>query len=111
METKNTLKQLPMSILFGLIFILPIIVLPYLPISFAFTKSSIVFLISALLFLMFSVNALKEGKLFLPKSWSLLIFGALIIVYLLSSVFSDSIFTSLIGYGFEAETFFAISMF
>lgn len=110
MEISSKWAKAPTMILFGLIFLLPMIVLPYVPISFVFTKASLVFFASAVLFLMFAVESLKTGKFSLPRSWALLGGGLLILIYLLSSIFSDSMMTSLIGYGFESETFFAISM-
>ncbi|MBU1557549.1 tetratricopeptide repeat protein [Patescibacteria group bacterium] len=97
-------------ILLGLVLLLPIFFVPFPSFSFLFSKGIFLSLSVIILALLWIVSRLKDGT-FTSSREPLLIVGISIpFVYLLSSLFSGSVMTSLVGQGFEVGTFVSISL-
>jgi tetratricopeptide (TPR) repeat protein len=111
MDNHNSLSNLPLKLILGLVFLLPLFFVPVLPISLVFSKSLLVTIAGLLAFLAIVVGYLRSGRIDLPRSWILLSVAVLAVAYLLSTLFSGTLAVSLFGYGFEVETFFAIATF
>lgn len=110
MDKTSKIKELPFYFLCGLIFLLPIFILPYLPISAVFAKTALLYTAAIASVVLILIGFLKEEKISFPKSLALASAGLLLVVYLFASIFSGSFKTSFFGYGFESETFFGITV-
>ncbi len=86
-------------------FLLPIFVLPSQVLSFSLPKVFLAYFGIILAFVFWLINCLKKGEVKIPKSFLLLAGFAMVIVWLASAVFSDNIYLSLIGRGYEIGTF------
>ncbi len=97
------LEKVSFYILLVFVFLLPLIIAPL--IAFEFTKSFFVISVSVLLFIIFLLNILKEGRFDFPNK---IIFWPIVLVplvFLLSSFFSLSFTKSFMGVGYETSTF------
>lgn len=104
-------EKLSFVILFLTIFLLPFFFVPSASVNFSSAKVFLLYLGVILSFVFWFVAKLKEGKFEFPKS-ILFIFAILVpLVYLVASLFSGSIKTSLLGGGFEIDTFITIVAF
>jgi hypothetical protein len=110
MDKISKVKELPFYFLCGLIFLLPVFILPYLPISSVFAKTALLYIAVIASVILILISFLKAEKISFPKSFALASAALLVVVYLIASIFSDSFRTSFFGYGFESETFFGITV-
>ncbi len=95
-------------LLVGLIFLVPVFFIPLPFVSFIFAKQMLVLLATSILVVFWILNRLKDGEFIFSRNLTL-IFGALIpVFYFISSLFSGNLKTSLIGQGFELDTFVVI---
>ena len=87
------------------VFLVLLFFVPYLPISLEASKGFIVSIGMTISLFFWLISRLGEGKFNFPKD-RLLLLGALIpIAFLISSIFSSSLYNSLFGAGFEIGTF------
>lgn len=97
------LNNPPFLILIGLLVLIPTFFAPLPFVSFQFSKSLIFSILVVLATVFFLIGLIRRGSIEIPKS-SILISGmALLIVYVLSSIFSNSLTGSFFGYGFEVR--------
>ncbi|MFC1802070.1 tetratricopeptide repeat protein [Patescibacteria group bacterium] len=97
--------KFPRFILLTLTFLLPVFFIP--PSFFQFIPSKGILISSAtiIVFLLWLVARLRDGNFELPNRKVLFFSFSIILIYLISSLFSGSINSSLIGQGFEVGTF------
>jgi tetratricopeptide (TPR) repeat protein len=87
----------------GLIFLLPLFVLPNLPISFVVTKAYLIALVAILGTCFWIISRMQEGRLEIPRTYIMPALGFLIIVTTVSAfLFSRSV--GVMGSGIEAGT-------
>ncbi len=107
MESKKLkfFNNLSFIILVVTIFLSFIFFIPYLPVTLEASKGFLVSIGATLSIFFWFVVRLGEGKFVVPKD-RLLILGAIIpVIFLISSFFSSSLYTSIFGNGFEVGTF------
>ncbi len=92
-------------IFYGLVFILPLFFLATAVAPAAFGKSLLFYCATAAAFIFWLFTCLQKGELKIPKSGLLLAAGAIIAVWLVSSIFSLNPSISFIGTGYEIGTF------
>ncbi|MBU2263337.1 tetratricopeptide repeat protein [Patescibacteria group bacterium] len=100
------LENIITYIFYALVFLLPIFVLPLTIEPFAFSKSILIYLGVGLAFLLWLFARLQKGDLVMPKSSLLLALGGIVLVWLVSSLFSLNAKVSLLGTGYDIGTFF-----
>lgn len=89
-----------------LIFLLPAFVFPWLVVPFIFSKSLLLYIGISLVVLFWLLALLQKGEIKIPKSVLLLAAAGIFIVWFVSSLFSSNHSLSLIGRGYEIDTFF-----
>lgn len=92
-------------IFYGLVFLLPIFILPFTVNSLVLSKAILAYLAIGLTFIFWLLARLQKGNLIVPKSALLLSLAGIIVVWLLASVFSGNFKLSLLGAGYEVGTF------
>lgn len=103
-----TFDNVALAILSLNLFLLPIFSLSFLGLSVEISKH---FLLSATAFLaliLWLLGRLQEGHLILPKNYIIAGAGLVVVVSLLSAIFSGSFWTSFSGLGFELDTVVAL---
>jgi len=104
------LEKVSYYILLVLAFFLPIFFIPSSVFPFQFGKTLILSL-GALLSLSFWISQkLREGKISLPTGLPYLVATIVLLITLISSLFSGVVERSLIGLGLETDTFFTVLM-
>ncbi len=105
---RSVLGTLSTWVILIVVALLPFFFIPSVLFSFTFTKVFLVALGVLVPFFFWLISRLKEGKLELPKGY--LFLSALIVPvsYLVASLFSGVMKISLIGQGFEVDTFVGI---
>jgi len=109
METLNK-KQINWEFISFLIFcalivLLPIFLWPLGALPFSASKAFLLYFGVSLAFFFWLVARLQKGEIKIPKSLFLLSVILVVVVWLVSSLFSDNIRLSLIGRGYEIGTF------
>jgi len=89
---------------------LPFFFIPSKVFSFTFTKVMLLAIASVVPLLLWLISRLKEGKLEIPKGYLFFSAIAVPISYLLASLFSGVTKISIIGQGYEIDTFVGILM-
>jgi len=92
-------------ILCALIVLLPIFVWPLGALPFAVSKAFLLYFGISLAFFFWLLKCLQKGEIKIPKSLLLLSVVLVVVVWLISSLFSGNIRLSLIGRGYEIGTF------
>ena len=100
------METISRSIIYILIFLLPAFVFPWLAVPFVFSKSLLLYVGISLAVLFWLLARLQKGEIKIPKSALLLAAGGIAIALFLSSLFSGNRGLSLIGHGYEIDTFF-----
>lgn len=95
-------------ILCALAFLLPVAIVPLPAVSFAFSKSMVVILLSLASFLCFVFSCLKDGHLSWPRTYMLPALLIAPVVFLVAAILSPAPIISLIGQGSEIGTFASI---
>jgi len=103
-----TFDNLSYLVLLVSAFILPVFTMPFWGTSLEVSKKFLVFLAVLLSAGLWFIGRLQEGKVSIPKTWFWVGSGALVLSYLLSSIFSSSFWVSYSGAGFEQDTFLSI---
>lgn len=93
------------------LFLLPIFVLPVTFLPFQFSKGFIFFVGIPIIFVFWLLSVLNKGQIKIPKSLIFLPLILIIIVWLVSSLFSPNRLISIFGYGYESGTFMAVLFF
>lgn len=93
-------------IFYCLIFLLPIFALPFTINALAFSKAALFYIAIGIAFLLWLIVRLQKGELKIPKSALLLSLAGIVLVRLASSIFSLNPKLSMIGAGYEIDTFF-----
>ncbi len=107
MESKTVgfFNKLSFTTLLGTLFLSLFFFIPYLPVTLDASKGFLVSVGVTLSLFFWLIARLGEGKFTIPKD-RLILFGALIpLVFLISSFFSYSKYSSFFGSGFEIGTF------
>ena len=99
------LENLSLYIITGVVFLLPIFFIPSISVPFLFTKSLLIFISILSAFFLFLISKLKRGVLTLPRNLIILTAWTIPLAYFISSLFSGNIGKSLLGQGFEIDTF------
>jgi tetratricopeptide (TPR) repeat protein len=108
---KNWSLDLALSYIFiGLIFLLPIFFWPSLSVPGGLLKALLVIIPTLLVFVLWIMSCLRSGTIVFPKTWLLGSALGLILVYLISTLSSSSVKSSLIGQGYEIGTFAVIAL-
>ena len=107
MESKKVslFNNLSFWTLVSSIFISIFFFIPYTFISLEASKGFILSIGSILSLFFWLVGRLSDGKFIIPKDILILFAGAIPLVFLLSSLFSSSLYLSFFGAGFEVGTF------
>lgn len=98
-------KAWPLAVVSGLVFLLPILIIPVPGAPFAFSKTALAMLAVLILMLLYAVRTVREGILEIPSSP---LMGSLIILplaYLSSAMFSEHPALSFWGYQLDVDTF------
>lgn len=95
-------------VLSGLLWLLPVFAVSFYGLSFDVIKKFILVISVLFVALLWLIGRMQENKFSLPKNWILLTLGFLSLTFLLSSLFSGSIWPSLIGIGYEQLTTFSV---
>ncbi len=98
-------EKISATIFYGLLFLLPVFVLPWKNVNFMFGKALLFYAGIALAFLFWLLANLQKGEIRFPKSALFLPLAGMAIVWFASSFFSGNSLLSLIGRGFEIDTF------
>ena len=107
-EDQNPLETISVGVLLAFVFLLPLLISPVGLLSFAFAKMMLTVSAVVAVFSVFILMVLKKGSVTFPKHWAVLTLIAVPLVTLVSAFFSGSVDTSLVGYGIELDTFFAV---
>lgn len=103
-----TLDNAPFLVL-TLVFILSILFFtPSIFLSFEFSKTIVISIGTLVALLLTVVVMLKRGLFSFIYGWTLIPLIILPVVYLISALLSDSVSASVMGFGYETGTFFAI---
>lgn len=98
-------NRLSLITLLGTIFVSIFFFIPYTAITLEASKGFLISIGTTLSLFFFLIARLGDGKFRFPKD-RLIIFGAIIpIIFLISSFFSSSLYSSMFGAGFEIGTF------
>lgn len=89
----------------ALIFLLPIFLWPLEALPFSASKAFLLYFGVSLAFFFWLLACLQRGEVKIPKSLLLLSAGLVVVVWFISSLFSDNVNLSLIGRGYEIGTF------
>lgn len=105
MKKKFDFEKISFVVLFLTIFLIPFFFIPSSSVGFVLSKTFLLYLGVILSFIFLFIAKLKEGKFELPRS-ILFVFAILVpLVYLIASLFSGVVGTSILGGGFEIDTF------
>jgi tetratricopeptide (TPR) repeat protein len=91
-----------------LVFILPLWLLPYTSFPLDFNKAFLFYAITIVAAVFWFISILQNASFKIPKSFAILAFAGIIIVWLASSLFSPNTLLSLVGLGHEVGTFFSL---
>ncbi len=98
-------ENIPVFIMYSLLFLLPIFVLPLAIWPVAFSKAILFYIGVTVAFLFWLFAVLQKGNLLIPKSILFVLLGVIIVVWLIASIFSLNFKLSFIGAGYEIGTF------
>ncbi|TSD02645.1 MAG: Tfp pilus assembly protein PilF [Parcubacteria group bacterium Athens0714_16] len=101
-------EKVSFVVLFLTIFLTPFFFIPSSSVGFNSVKTFLLYAGVILSFIFWFVAKLKEGKFEFPKSILFIFAGIVPLIYLISSLFSSSMKTSLLGAGFEIDSFVTI---
>ncbi len=104
-QTKISWEFLSFIIICGLVFVLPVFILPSQVLLISFFKANLAYFAILLAFVFLMIDCLRKGEVTIPKSFLLLAGLVVALIWLIASLFSDNINLSLIGQGYEIGTF------
>ena len=106
-----TLNNSPFLVLILTFILLPLFFIPSPFVTFNFSKVILIAVGVILALMLFLINLLKNGNLSIPRHPVFLSLIGIVVVHLISTLFSGSQIMSLIGYGFETSTFTMVFLF
>jgi tetratricopeptide (TPR) repeat protein len=109
-EKSSRLESVAFYIIAWTTLLLPVFFIPSPSLPFQMTKTALVLFAVLIAFFLYIIARLREGKVMLPRLPALIAIWALPLAYLISSFFSGNINSSLIGAGFELDTFSFIAV-
>ncbi len=110
-KPKKTLDATIPYLIMLLAFSIPLLFLNFINIPLIIGKGSVLFISILVIFVLWLVARLKDGKFVVPQS-SILIAGVVLpIVFLVSAIFSEAPKVSLMGFGYEIGTSMALFLF
>lgn len=95
----------------ALIFLVPVFALPYTIFPLEINKAILTFTGIAIIAILWLINFIQKGEIKIPKSFIFLNLFLLVLVYFFSSIFSDNRTLSLIGEGYNLDSFSSIALF
>ncbi len=101
----SRLENIASKIVLGTVFLLPFFFIPVVTAPFQITKTTFLFLGVLIAFFLYVISRLESGKLFLPYHKITFAAWLLPVVYLVSALLSSTPRTSLLGTGFDVDTF------
>lgn len=104
-EGISFLENIASYVIVAMVFFLPIFFIPSTSVPFQGTKTLLIFLGVLLTFFLFVISQMRDGKISLPSNLIIYAAWALPAAYLISALFSKNMSLSLIGQGFETDTF------
>ncbi|GMQ95504.1 MAG: hypothetical protein BMS9Abin13_621 [Patescibacteria group bacterium] len=110
-NARLNLNSVSLLILLFIAFLIPLFFLPIFNISTNVSKGVLLSTVVTIVFFLWLIARLKDGRFVLPKSLVLGALGVVSIVFLISSIFSEAPAVSLVGLGFEIGTFSSILIF
>ena len=108
---ETTLGNISRYLFLFLIFLLPLLVLPYTVFPLEINKAFLFYAVTILAALAWFISILQKASFRIPKSAALLALAGIVVVWLASSFFSANTTLSLVGSGQETNTVFAIVLF
>jgi tetratricopeptide (TPR) repeat protein len=105
-KKQNLFLRFGNRLFIALAFLLPVFFIPSAALPFAFGKGFFLFIAVFALTILFLFGVLKEGKVTIPKSYTLLGLFVVLISYVVSGFASAHQVISLLGQGFELDTAF-----
>jgi O-antigen ligase len=102
----NILDRISFWSFFVVVALLPIFVIPFVNIPIETSKTVLLVLGTAISFIAWAAARFSDGRVVLPKSKLILVFFAISIFTLISSLFSGSIKMSLFGVMFDIGSFY-----
>lgn len=103
-KNQSFFQRLGGNIFLAIIFLLPVFFVPSSLIPFQFGKGFFLVVAVFLLVIFFLANVLKNGKVTIPLSLTLLGLGAVFVSYVVSAALSQNQSLSFFGQGFELDT-------
>ncbi|OHA26780.1 MAG: hypothetical protein A3C06_01400 [Candidatus Taylorbacteria bacterium RIFCSPHIGHO2_02_FULL_46_13] len=100
----SLLENISYYILIATAFLLPIFFIPSAAFQFQFSKVVFISLAALVSFALWLIARLKDGRYLLPNNLVFLTSAMVLLVMLISSLFSPSVWVSFIGQGFEIGT-------
>jgi len=111
METEISVWDKALKYVFiALAFLIPVFVLPFTIFPLEINKAFLTFMGIAVLAVLWLINFIQKGKIKIPKSILLLNLFLLVLVYFFSSIFSENRSLSLIGEGYNLDSFSSIAL-
>lgn len=102
--SKRGIERFASLLLLGLAFLIPVFFIPAVSFPFQSSKALLLAIVVIVVFAFWLVARLKDGKFVIPNSPILLSLCVVVVLSILSSLFSGSIGASLLGQGFEVGT-------
>jgi tetratricopeptide (TPR) repeat protein len=97
-------ENIPLFLIFTLVFLLPVFFLPSLFVSRIYSKALLVFTLIPVALVAFSIFSLKRGSVMLPRGKFYIVTAATALVFFISTLFSSSLTMSFFGYGVESNS-------
>src|SRR5690242_11679695 len=103
-DSASFLENLSYYILIVTAFLLPVFFIPSTAFQFQFSKIIFISFTSLLSFALWLIARLKDGRYLLPNNIAFVTASIVLIVMLISSLFSPAVWVSVIGQGSETGT-------
>ncbi|MFA6256775.1 MAG: hypothetical protein WCT29_00485 [Candidatus Paceibacterota bacterium] len=104
----NTFDKLSLLSLFFVAVLLPIFCLPFTSVSTEISKGLLLVVGLTISVVLWAVGRFFDGKITIPKSWLLATGGVIVLITLISALFSQAPKASLFGVMFDLQSFFMI---
>ncbi len=101
---RGFIEQVATFCLFAAMFLLPVFFVPSVSFPFQFSKAILLSVLVLIAFSLWVIARLKDGRFVLPTSPILVTLFGIFCLFLLSSLLSGSVASSLFGQGFEVGT-------
>lgn len=106
--SRRGIERFASFLLLGLAFLVPVFFIPAVSFPFQASKALLLAVGVIVVFALWLVARLKDGKFIIPSSPILISLGVIVVLSLLSAITSGSVGVSLLGQGFEVGTTISI---